>query len=257
MSTPKTNFDEAGDAAAQYAQWEQRLAKEIPFVTTVLREFAVQTVCDAGCAEGQHSVALARAGFTVTGVEPRDQALAAAQALAKAAGVTASFARGTFQTLGNTPGAPFDAVLVLGNSLSLVGDWTDLDVAIRGIEAALKPGGVFLSQTTNYLQFDEPKNRWRPVRQTTDAAGRVELLVKHFAPWGDGYFVTEFLHLRQQADGQFTQELKHARLLALTATRLAARLESAFEVLRLHGHVDGRPWAPAAPDLIVVARKRA
>jgi SAM-dependent methyltransferase len=72
-------------------------------------------ILDAGCGSGRHAVLLARAGCRVTGVDVAAAAIARADGLAHAEGVTdrTRFLAADLRTL-SVDGAPFDAVLDVG-----------------------------------------------------------------------------------------------------------------------------------------------
>lgn len=249
-----TNFDQAAPAANEYGRWQARLGLEIPFIADILRRYQAERICDAGCAQGRHTVELARLGFAVTGVDPRPESIAEGVQLAADAGVDARFHVGEFKALADAPGAPFDAVFVFGNSLSLVGEWDAVPPAIAGIAAALRADGILITQTVNYHIFADPANRWKPLRQISPPPN-TELLLKHFAPTGDDYITAEFIRLCQTSEG-WTTEIREALLLSLTPERLESELSAHFEVLERFGCADGAPFTAEAPDLIAVAQSR-
>ena len=111
-----SSFTLVGKAAEAYGKWDARLRLEVPFLASVLLEHGARRVCDAGCGEGRHTTALAQAGFAMTGVEPRAEALAVARDLAREAGAQLCFHEGEFSTLPTVPGAPFDAVVAYAGS---------------------------------------------------------------------------------------------------------------------------------------------
>jgi SAM-dependent methyltransferase len=71
---------------------------------------------DVACGAGRHALALARAGYGVTGVDISADAIARASAAAAAAGLAMDVRRGDMAEL--EPGGAFDGVLCLGNSLA-------------------------------------------------------------------------------------------------------------------------------------------
>lgn len=102
-------------------------------------------VLDLACGWGRHSVALARAGFRVTGLDFSETLLARARKRAKAAGVEVEFVRGDMREVPWR--GRFDAVLSLYSSLGYwLSDAEDLRV-LRGARDALLSGGVFVLET--------------------------------------------------------------------------------------------------------------
>jgi ubiquinone/menaquinone biosynthesis C-methylase UbiE len=102
-------------------------------------------VLDLACGWGRHSVAMARAGFRVTGLDFSDSLLARARKRAQAAGVSPDFVKGDMREV---PWADrFDLVVSMYSSLGyFLSDEEDLKV-LRGVHRALKPGGVFVMET--------------------------------------------------------------------------------------------------------------
>ena len=135
-----SEFEAVSDQAARYGDLDARLRLEIPFFARLLRENGARNVCDAGCGEGRHTIALARGGeFALTGLEPRAEAVEAARRNAALAGASVDFFAGFFSDMPALPGAPFDAALALGACLSLVEDWPVLEKSAADIAGALRP----------------------------------------------------------------------------------------------------------------------
>ncbi len=107
-------------------------------------------VLDVGCGTGRHSVALARRGYRVTGVDISEAMLDVARRRAREAGLAAdqiTWVR-TDALAFERPGA-FDAVLCLcEGAMCLLGpddDAVSRDMALlRHLAAALRPGGVLV-----------------------------------------------------------------------------------------------------------------
>ncbi|HWK89488.1 MAG TPA: class I SAM-dependent methyltransferase [Longimicrobium sp.] len=102
-------------------------------------------ILDLACGWGRHSIALARAGYRVTGLDWSETLLARARKRAKAAGVEVEFEHGDMREV---PWSNrFDCVLSLYSSLGyFLSDDEDLRV-LRAARDALKTGGVFVLET--------------------------------------------------------------------------------------------------------------
>ncbi|MGD2110800.1 MAG: class I SAM-dependent methyltransferase [Phycisphaerae bacterium] len=130
----------------------QNTDAEIEFILKHLRPPGGGTILDVGCGTGRHSVALAAAGFHVTGVDVSAGMLALAQRRAEAASVTVEWVHADATAFKRENA--FDAVICLceGAMCLLTGtdDPFDHDIAIlENVYTALRPGGRFLLNVLN------------------------------------------------------------------------------------------------------------
>ncbi len=102
-------------------------------------------ILDVPCGWGRHSLLLAEAGYSVTGVDLSPLQVQEAEHVARRMGVEVEWVQRDMRELAWS--ARFDAALSLFTSLGYwVTDEDDLAV-LRGIRTALRPGGVFLLET--------------------------------------------------------------------------------------------------------------
>lgn len=136
--------------------WEERLASEGPFLRGLLAESGAQRVLDAACGSGGHAVALASWGYHAAGADVSEGMIRLARAKAEQAGTNTEFLVADLAHIArHFPEESFDAVLCLGNSLPHLLDQAELVAALRSMRAALKPGGLVVTQALNY------DRRWR------------------------------------------------------------------------------------------------
>ena len=123
----------------------ERTAGEVAVMQEMLGLPPGARVLDLACGWGRHAIALAAAGFQVTGLDHSDTLLTAAREDAAAAGVEVEWVQGDMRQLRWS--GEFDAVLCLFSSLGFfLSDEDDLAV-LRGVREALRPAGVFLLET--------------------------------------------------------------------------------------------------------------
>lgn len=96
---------------------------------------------DLGCGVGDNAIFLAQHGFTVTGVDFADAAIARANAKARDAGVAVSFIRDDLTRLRHVRG-PFDLLVDYGTLDDL--DSRGRDAYLREVVALTRPGTRFL-----------------------------------------------------------------------------------------------------------------
>ncbi|HEU4562219.1 MAG TPA: class I SAM-dependent methyltransferase [Longimicrobium sp.] len=202
-------------------------------------------VLDLACGWGRHSIALARAGFRVTGVDQSETLLARGCKRAQAAGVNVEFVRGDMREIAWR--GRFDAVLSLYSSLGyFLSDDEDLRV-LRGAAGALRPDGMFVLETMHrdhivgdyasrdWWETDDGITVW--VEREFDA---VEGVSREWTRWSKG-----------KESGEKYHELR-----IRTATEWDALLRRAGLVpLDWYGDWELAPFTHASTDLIVVCRK--
>lgn len=102
-------------------------------------------ILDVPCGWGRHSLLLAEAGYSVTGVDLSDLQLQEARSAAQRMGVEVEWVQSDMRELAWSE--RFDAALSLFTSLGYwVTDEDDLAV-LQGIRAALRSGGIFVLET--------------------------------------------------------------------------------------------------------------
>ena len=107
-------------------------------------DWAGKTVLDVGCAGGFMSEALDARGAAVTGIDPAEDAIAAAQAHAHKGSRDIRYDVGVGEALPYADES-FDAVVCV----DVLEHVADLEQVIREIARVLKPGGLFLFDTIN------------------------------------------------------------------------------------------------------------
>jgi SAM-dependent methyltransferase len=202
-------------------------------------------VLDLACGWGRHSIALARAGFEVTGLDFSETLLARARKRAAAAGVSAGFVHGDMREIPWT--GRFDAVLSLYSSLGyFLSDDEDLRV-LRGAAAALAPGGCFVMETMHrdhivggfaerdWWETDGGATVW--VEREFDA---VEGVSREWTRWSKG---------KERGE-------KYHELRIRTATESDRLLRQAGLVpVEWYGDWELAPFTHKSEDLIVVCRR--
>jgi histidinol-phosphate/aromatic aminotransferase/cobyric acid decarboxylase-like protein/SAM-dependent methyltransferase len=129
-------------AGAEYTP--SRTAAEVDYLSSVLPGSG--RVLDLGCGTGRHSVALARRGYDVVGVDVSAWALARAADAAAEAGVEVEFRR--VDLLGPWPALPPVDAVVCVQAFGWGSDAEQLRM-LRAARAALTPGGILVLDHSN------------------------------------------------------------------------------------------------------------
>ncbi len=201
-------------------------------------------VVDVPCGFGRHSLALARAGYRVVGVD-RSQALL--DEARRRAGherwpklVAADYRKLPFAD------ESFDAAANLFSSLGYLGDEGDTQV-LGEIRRVLRPDARLVIETVHRDQVVRHfvEQDWRLV-----GAGRLLLEQRTFDPIGGVAQTTQTL-----IDGAGQRESRSFSVRLYAATELLAMLERAgFDEAKCYGDLDGAPFATDT-RLVVVARR--
>jgi SAM-dependent methyltransferase len=138
-------YPENFDAVVEY----QGLAHDVPRYVE-LAAAAGGPVLEAFCGTGRVAIALARAGFEVTGLDLSSTLLRQLQDnLARAPGARRRLRIVESDVRGPVPGGPYALVVVAFNSLTCIADFGGQREAIRSLANALAPGGCLVIDTVN------------------------------------------------------------------------------------------------------------
>ena len=124
------------------ADWKKKTAREAQSLKTILKLPKGSKILDVGCGVGRHSIALARLGYDVTGIDISPNYLNSAKALAKANKVAVRFVRCDMRKLSFKE--EFDGAINLFSSFGYFKKNSDDRKVLKGILRALKPNGTFV-----------------------------------------------------------------------------------------------------------------
>ena len=106
-------------------------------------------VLDLCCGQGRHSIALAKTGLNVTGVDLSEEMLAIARSTADEAGVSLTLRQADMRHLPDDLENQFDAVINMFSSFGYLESEDDDQQVLHQIAKALKPGGKLLMDLLN------------------------------------------------------------------------------------------------------------
>ncbi len=197
------------------------------------------------CGAGRHSLALARRGFKVTGVDPTEAYLAQARARARKAGLRARFERAEPASLRRYKGA-YDLVLNLFTSFGYYGSAGRNERALRAMAACLRPGGhlamELLPRETLELWFTAKD--WSRLKD-----GTYVLQERHWADAGRRMAATVTWLKRGRSIR------RKSIIFVYTREELAAMFRRAgLKAIRAYGGYDGRPFRGDS-RLLMIGRK--
>lgn len=229
----------------------KRLAHEGQFLLDLMSLAPGRRVLDTAAATGVHAEFLARGGAQVTARDVDRDALEYARA--HRANPSVMYEQGDMR---EAAGGPFDLVICMGNSLSMLPAREDVARALRAMAAQAAPRGVAFVHVINYAGIEEGAPRQKVARKAL-ADGEI-VVVKDMVPTGrGGPVLVSFSYFLKTGDSwQAWGEQATLQNLSRECLEYAAG-EAGFAIEGEYGDYDCSPYdAATSPDLLVVLRKR-
>ena len=246
-------YDRFSQDYDRFVNWKNRLRYEWPFLAGRLEAAGARRVLDAACGTGQHSIALARAGYQVLGADLSRRMIELARQNARAAGAEARFVVAGFGELAGVIKESFDALLCLGNSLPHALTADALREALRDFRAVLRPGGLLIVQNLNFDRIWKKRERFMPPETHTDGSG--EWIFFRFYDF-HAETVTFNVATLRKAGGEWRATVEGTTLRPIFQHELAETLSNVgFVDVEYFGSLGGEPFDPeTSGNLVVTAR---
>ncbi|MBI2915188.1 MAG: class I SAM-dependent methyltransferase [Firmicutes bacterium] len=162
------NFEEFGPEIYDLmVDWERRLANESEFFQQTFESHGVKRVLDCACGTGRHALLFARWGLEVTATDASPAMIEMAARHAALEQARIDLGQVPFHKLGvwsQRTRQRFDALICIGNSLSLVAGPAQLGRSLKAMHQALVPGGLAVFQVQNYGRLAAYKQRFTSPR---------------------------------------------------------------------------------------------
>lgn len=115
---------------------------DLEVYAAIAEELGARSVLDVGCGTGTFALLLAERGLEVVGVDPAGASLSVARGKPGAERV-----RWLEGDAGSLPPLAVDLATMTGNVVQAIVDAADWETTLRGVHAALLPGGHFVFET--------------------------------------------------------------------------------------------------------------
>lgn len=201
-------------------------------------------VLDLCCGPGRHSVALAKLGFRVTGVDRTAQYLAKAKTFAAEQGVEVEWIHADMREFQRK--AAFDGAVNLYTSFGYFEDPAEDLKVLANLRASLRPGARLVMDMAGkeiIARIFTPRD-W----QESDE-GALVLMDRSMTP-GWKRMKMRWISIRGSERSEFCFD--HRMFSAAELERLL--LDAGFRDVDIHGALDGRPYDQSAQRLVAVAR---
>ncbi|HVZ11902.1 MAG TPA: CBS domain-containing protein [Patescibacteria group bacterium] len=141
--------------------WDNRLKYEMPDLLKLFTEHKVKTVLDVGCGTGEHSIELAKKGFSVIGSD-RSGAMISRANRNKIGLTTKQYENVHFwhkdtEDLLYELDVKFDAIMIMGNTISH--NHENYRKLIKCAANCLSKNGILIFQITNFEKVIKTKKR--------------------------------------------------------------------------------------------------
>lgn len=249
-----------GPAAAFYDQdhrWRDYAAQS-RFVASLFsrRAAAPVRILDLCCGTGTHSVALARRGFEVTGVDRSRDLLDQAQQKSAKLELSPRFVQADIYSLRKKKefGGSFDACLLLGWTLTIQPVYRRFSDILQAARAALRPGGLFIFD----VPLDSHANRGNPpvlrYRSSSKLSGSLSIKEQMNSSRSESVFYYSW----KVKDGDRTRNFTVKEVLSRVkfSDIEAAVSQSGFaEVMFLSGYDVRKKYRPGSVNLVGILKK--
>ena len=250
----KKAFDERYLSFYRPILTEARTRRELAFVQRFLGLKQGSKLLDIPCGYGRHSIALAKAGYLVSGLDYSQVMLQKAQHDMKTAGVQVDFRQGDMRQLPFSD-SEFDGAIMLFTSFGYLGRDGDKRV-VSELGRVIRPDGrLILDQQSPWPAAEEAEQVGRRIGD-----GRYEVSAPLWQHEGVERMVWDSRHRVMEVTETFndeagTQEFS-SRIAAYTADELCQLLEDAgLMVEAIYGNFDAQPYRTSSERMIFVATR--
>lgn len=243
-------FDDLTDVYESMIDWPKRLANEQPFYRKIFEQVAARRVADVSCGTGHHAAMFHSWDLEVIGADISPNMIRRArETYGEPAGLS-----WRVQSFDQPAAAAreLDAVVCLGNSLSLVPHRASVAPALAAMFGAVRPGGVVVVQVLNLWKLASGPCVWQKVVQRT-IGGQEVTVVKGVHRCDDTGWVEMIIIPKDPATPHHARSVP---FLGLHPEELQSAARPYAQEISFHGSIKSDPYDPAhSTDLFMIARR--
>lgn len=238
-------FRTSADLYDALANRAGRLEREGPLLRHCLETAPGKKAADIACGTGLHAHFLAECGAQVEALDVSEEMVGHARR--RRGHPNIAYRTGDMRSL---QGGPWDLVVCVGNSLSLLASQADLAATFRAVRKGLSPGGLFLAHLLNYTGNTARKPRHRVEVATWDETRVV--VVKSLVPDGEHTLLSLNFFVEERGERRCVSETAVQQNWTLAHVANAAT-ETGLVVKALWGSFDRQRYQPeASSDLLIL-----
>jgi SAM-dependent methyltransferase len=240
-------FDDIAEFYALFSDTEARTQREMPFLAKCLADAPGKRVADVACGTGFHAALLHGLGADIRAFDLSEGMVAYARG--QHPDIAQSIAQGDMCAV---RGGPYDMVVCLGNSLSLLPDTGAVSTFFASTHDALVSGGTLVVQVLNYALPANGNARHRVERTGCDGCEIVA--VKNLVPLSDQYTLLNLCFSVRDAEG-IRKSITDAAVIQHFSAEFLEKCAwtAGYAAAQFHGGYDGHEYgATSSSDLIGV-----
>lgn len=173
-------YDELLSEYDQMMDWESRLERETPFFEKIFNDYGIKSALDISCGTGRYCFHFRTMGVeSVVGADPSAKAVEMARARASTSGSDVRFVQASLTDAADHISGRFNLVCSLGNSISHLLKYDDLELALKNMRQLLSDRGIVVVQCLNWDYLLAHQERFSPLKSHSSKAGE-KLFFKFF-----------------------------------------------------------------------------
>lgn len=241
----------------EIVNWVSRLDKELPLLEEILKDSSSKKILDVGCSTGAHSIALGRKGYDVTGIDYSNYSIKKARENLSEAylpeGVSVKFYQDDFSVFSELAISDFDAILVLGNTLSLAESASTVLKVLLNMKELLEDDGVIIVQVLNFGSSDS-NYHLLPIKEIRWEGDDCLVQRGYFIHRGSGTFLFNVIRKSEDNWNYWLQE--SSEIYPFNENRFRQIIERAgLEIKKLYGGFDRSAFHDESKDIIAILGK--
>jgi len=242
----------------QMMDWESRLQRETPFFEKILADYRVKTILDVGCGTGRHCFHFLTLGAeAVVGADASDRIVELAQTRAAAIGGDVRFVQAKFTDVAERVSGPFNMVCSLGNSISHLLTYDDLELTFKNFRKLVSAKGIVLIHCLNWERRLAQQERFFQPKGHPQPEG--EKLFFRFLDYHDELVTMNLLIFQQEPsiDRKWGYRVSSTTLRPWRRELIRMAMDDAnLNPIQEYGGMDLSPFHPtSSADYIVIAKK--
>ncbi len=168
-------YDQLVSDYDQMINWESRLQRESPFFEKIIADHQINSIVDVACGTGRHCFHFETLGAeTIVGVDPAEKTLALARSRAIATGSEIKFIQASFGDVAERVSGRYDIVCVLGNSISHLLTYDDMERCLENFRKLLNERGILLIHLVNWeARIAKQQRFFKPQSHTTSKSEKL------------------------------------------------------------------------------------